>query len=345
MTQSAASRPLVHHAVRLLEEHFHRRAEETSEGATPPSVSPAHWARALLDPLSDFLSRPGKEFRARLLRLSWEVSGRHKPPPEELALIIEAIHAGSLVIDDIEDDSQTRRGAPCLHQRYGLPIALNAGNWLYFWPAQLLCQLDLPPATELALHRVIGRTLLACHEGQALDLGTRIADLEQARVPGLVHATTRLKSGKLFELAAAVGAIAAGAPSSTVRALGDFGLELGIGLQMLDDLSGLTQQKRCHKGHEDLRASRLTWPWAWAAERSDPLAYGRLRELAREVSEQGLHPENLARALKERVAEPGTQRIREHLARALDELKAALGPSRALDEIHAEIRSLEQSFE
>ncbi|HWA75528.1 MAG TPA: polyprenyl synthetase family protein [Polyangiaceae bacterium] len=344
MTQAAASRPLENHAVRLLEQHFTRSNEEGLQGAVHPSPSPALWGPALLEPLSDFLSRPGKEFRARLVRLSWELAGRHKPLPDELALIVEALHAGSLIVDDIEDGSSYRRGAPCLHQSYGVPIALNAGNWLYFWPAELLFQLDLPPATELALHRVIGRTLLACHEGQALDLSTQIAEVEQTRVPALVHTITQLKSGKLFELAAALGAIAAGAPSSTVRALGEFGLELGTGLQMLDDLSGITQQKRCHKGHEDLRAGRPTWLWAWAAERTDQLSYGRLRELGREVRASGLHPEHLALALKERASEHGARGIRAHLSSALDRLRTAVGPSRALDEIHSEIRSLEQSF-
>jgi geranylgeranyl pyrophosphate synthase len=186
--------------------------------------------------------------------------------------------------------------------------------------------------------------LLACHEGQALDLAIQVAELDQSKVTALVHTTTKLKSGKLFELAAGLGAIAAGAPSSTVRALSEFGLKLGIGLQMLDDLSGITREKRCHKGHEDLRGGRPTWPWAWAAEWCSPLSYGRLRELSREVTQHGLHPEHLALALREKIAEQAPGRVSAHLRQALDELKAALGPSRGLDEILQEIQSLENSF-
>jgi geranylgeranyl pyrophosphate synthase len=347
MTRLAVSLELENDAVRLLQAYFRPTPASHTTEATEHShegVPSAIWERALSGPLADFLGRPGKEFRARLVRLSWELAGRRKPPPAELAMIVEALHAGSLIVDDIEDDSSYRRGAPALHQTYGVPTALNAGNWLYFWPAQLLFQLDLPPATELALHRVIGRTLLSCHEGQALDLAIRVADLDQSKVSGLVHTTTKFKSGKLFELAAALGAIAAGAPSATVRALSEFGLELGIGLQMLDDLSGITQEKRCHKGHEDLRGGRPTWPWAWAAESADRLSYGRLRELSREVTSHGLHPEHLASALRERVGAQAPSRVSAHLRTAFETLTKALGPSRALDEISHEIQALEASF-
>jgi geranylgeranyl pyrophosphate synthase len=340
MSELAISLDPENAGVRLLEAYF----RGPHAGEAPDGASVALWERALQNPLADFLSRPGKEFRARLVRLSWELAGRRTSPPSELSMIIEALHAGSLIVDDIEDDSSYRRGAPALHRTHGLPLALNAGNWLYFWPAQLLFQLDLPPATELALHRVIGRTLLACHEGQALDLAAAIAEIEQPRVLPLVYTTTRLKSGKLFELAAGLGAIAAGAPSSTVRALGQFGQKLGIGLQMLDDLSGLICEKRCHKGHEDLRGGRPTWPWAWAAEDSDRLRYGRLRELGREVHGQGLHPEHLSRALRELIGANPAARVSRHLRQAFEELKLTLGPSAVIDEIFHEIQSLEQSY-
>jgi len=340
MTQPAFSIEPQHDAVRLLHEHF----EATEPEQRPHTLPIALWERALLGPLADFMSRPGKEFRARLVRLSWELAGRRNAPPAELPLIVEALHAGSLIVDDIEDGSTYRRGAPALHHSYGLPLALNAGNWLYFWPAELLSRLELPPVTELALHRVIGRTLLSCHEGQALDLSTQIVELEQARVPAVVATTTALKTGKLFELAAAVGAIAAGAPSTTVRALVEFGQQLGTGLQMLDDLSGLTSESRCHKGHEDLLGGRATWPWAWAAERCDRLVYNRLRELGREVTTQGLHPEHLAEALRQALGDVGRHKVHDHLHAALKALSSALGPSRALDEVSHEIISLEHSY-
>ncbi len=342
MTQPALSMDAQSDAMRLLLEHF--EAPGDAHDARPHTLPVAIWERGLLGPLSDFLSRPGKEFRAQLVRLAWELAGRKQAPPPELPLIVEVLHAGSLIVDDIEDDSNYRRGAPALHHAYGLPLALNAGNWLYFWPAELLSRLELPPATELALHRVIGRTLLSCHEGQALDLSVCVVDLEQAKVLSVVSATTLLKTGKLFELSAAIGGIAAGAPSHTVRALVDFGRKLGVGLQMLDDLGGLLSESRCHKGHEDLLGGRPTWPWAWAAETCDRRAYARLRELGREVIARDTHPEQLAEAFRQALGADARARVSDHLKQALAQLAHALGPSRALDEVSHAILDLEQSY-
>ncbi|MGC4087037.1 MAG: polyprenyl synthetase family protein [Polyangiaceae bacterium] len=334
MSQLARSCEPQSFAVQRLHEHF-----DDAEG-----VAPNHFRRALVEPLSDFLSRPGKAFRARMVGLAWELCARRAGPPPELPLLVEAIHAGSLIVDDIEDGSAYRRGGRALHLEYGLPKALNAGCWLYFWSADLLAQLELPPATELALHRVIGKAMLACHEGQALDLGSSVLDLPQAEVEGLVVATTRLKTGKLFELAAAVGAIAAGAPSSAVRALAEFGMALGVGLQMLDDLGGLVSTERCHKGHEDLLGARPTWPWAWAARLADAHTFARLCALEAQVRAGEQHPEHLASELRQLVEAHGRAHVSSWLAQAFNDLSQKFAPCRALDEARREVEALERSY-
>lgn len=53
---------------------------------------------------------------------------------QDIATIIELIHNGSLIVDDIEDGSDLRRGKPCVHKIYGEDIAINAGNAIYFLP-------------------------------------------------------------------------------------------------------------------------------------------------------------------------------------------------------------------
>ena len=110
---------------------------------------------ALFDPARDILSRDGKGFRARLLGHSWTLAGgRPGEMPNLLPVSIELLHAGSLVIDDIEDDSATRRGQPALHHRYGLPVALNTGNWLYFASMSCLSRLPCDDACRLGDARV-----------------------------------------------------------------------------------------------------------------------------------------------------------------------------------------------
>jgi geranylgeranyl pyrophosphate synthase len=302
------------------------------------------WDRALYGPLSDFLSRPGKEFRARLLDLAWEMAGQRGAPPPELRLVVEVLHAGSLIVDDIEDDSTYRRGDLALHKKWGLPRALNAGCWLYFWTDALVERMELAPPIELGVRRLVDRTLLRAHQGQALDLSTRVFDLAQCDVPSVVSVTTRLKTGALMQLAAELGAVVAGSPRPLVAALGSFGQRLGVALQMLDDLGGIVSEERRHKGHEDLLAGRPTWPFAWVARDLVPTKYAKLARLARHVHRRDMHPEVLAEELRARVAQSGREEVSRHLAQAFGDLEAVVGDVPALADVRAEIELLGRSY-
>ncbi len=331
--------------VGLLDEQFSEGSlhELLELGGTP--LPWELWQQALYGPLRDFLERPGKEFRARLVAAAWTLGGRRDAPPPELPLIVELLHAGSLIVDDIEDGSAYRRGKPALHCTHGLPTALNTGNWLYFWPLSLVERIDVPANARLSLYRTINQTLLRCHSGQALDLSVRVDTLAQRDVARAVEVTTSLKTGALMQLAAAIGAIAAGAPADQARAIAGFGLRLGTGLQMLDDLGGLTSEKRCHKGHEDLLLGRPTWPWAWAAQDLDEVGFARLSAMSRQVQSHDLHPEHLAEALREHIAIRGRFHVQQHLAGALGDLERAVGGSVVIDQLGQEITRLEKSYE
>jgi geranylgeranyl pyrophosphate synthase len=302
------------------------------------------WRRALLDPLHEFLSRPGKEFRASLVESAWALAGGRGELPQEAPLLVELLHAGSLIIDDIEDRSSSRRGRPALHTLVGEPLAINLGNWLYFYAEQLAGRMGLPAALELELRRAMSSSLTRCHYGQALDLSVHIGALTQAHVPAVVRETARLKTGGLFALSARVGAIAARAEDGASAALSDFGESLGIALQMLDDLSGLFVQRRCHKGHEDLIHGRPTFPWAWLAEELDELSYSRLQCRAREVEQHELHPEVLAELIREKLDGRGELVARRHLTNALVRLRQQFGASPALHALEAELRRLEKAY-
>ncbi|MFO0572338.1 MAG: polyprenyl synthetase family protein [Polyangiaceae bacterium] len=334
-------KPLI---LEVLSEHFSEASLERTLGLGEERVPWRVWDEALYGPLSDFLSRPGKEFRGRLVSMAWELAGQKSSPPPELALVVEVLHAGSLIVDDIEDDSSYRRGELALHKKWGLPRALNAGSWLYFWPDALLERMQLAPPIELGVRRAIDRTLLSAHHGQALDLSTRVFDLTQSEVPDVVSVTTRLKTGMLMQLAASLGAIAAGGPRQVTQALARFGMKLGAGLQMLDDLGGIVSVERCHKGHEDLTSARPTWLFAWAAEELDRTAYQRLRRRSEEVAKRELHPEALAEELRDRVGGVGRERISAHLRSAFEELGSVFGDAPALVDVKAEIELLGRSY-
>lgn len=308
-------------------------------------VPAALWQRALTGPLAEFTRRPGKELRARLCELAWALAGGRGESPEAVALIIEALHAGSLIVDDIEDDAHERRGAPALHVLVGVPVAINAGTWLYFWALEQLGGLPLPPAAALAVHRVGVGALLACHQGQALDLAARVDELEPGRLGVVVAAITRGKTACLMGLATRLAAVVAGADEARVAAIAALGEELGTGLQMLDDLGGLGRARR-DKGLEDLRAARVTWPWAWLAEVADDLACSRLQHRLRAAREHrdAAELDAIADAVHHAVEPLGRARVRAALDLALDHAAAALGDGPVLRALADEIRRLEESY-
>lgn len=304
------------------------------------------WQTALSGPLLELLDRPGKELRSRIVEVAYRVGCSEASPrmPAQLPMVVELLHTGSLIVDDIEDDSRYRRGRPALHLVVGLPLALNAGNWLYFAHHHLLEELALPAEIELELRRSIDRNVLRCHYGQALDLGVRLGSLAQREVADVVSLSTRLKTGSLLELAAEIGAIAAGAEPVLRRELQSFGRSYGVALQMLDDVSGLFDQRRVHKGHEDLLHGRPTWPWAWLAQRQDEVGYSRLQHRAREVERRELHPEALAKQLRKELGGAPYRDIHHKLSCALSRLEQHVSSRRLLDPLAAEIEHLERAY-
>lgn len=346
MKKPARRSPLDPALVELLDRLLGARLSEVDDRLDP--VPALLLEQALHEPARAFLGRAGKRFRARLVELSWVMAGGQPGAhPAELPELVELLHAGSLILDDIEDGSATRRGAPALHRSVGTPLAINTGNWLYFWPSYLLGRIGLPAATENLLNRHLALTMLRCHEGQALDLSVKVCDLPRAHVAPTVAASTRLKTGSLMELSAAIGGIAAGAPPERVTALTGFGSRLGIGLQMLDDLGGLLHDGRRHKGAEDLRQARLTWPWAWLAEEHDEVGYTQLRAGLVAVM-TGAPAEPLIAEMRAALEHVGRTRIKAALGEALDHLTAAVGGTSttdaALEALGAELERLEKSY-
>lgn len=299
---------------------------------------------ALLEPARSMLDRAGKRFRGHLVELCWQLAGGVGRCPDALPAVIEVIHAGSLIIDDIEDGSTERRGAPTVHRLFGVPLALNAGNWLYFWALELLGEMDLPAHVALDLHRRLGRMLVQGHAGQALDIDANVERLAQGLVPEHVAHLSRLKTGSFVGLAAAVGAVSAQASAPVVDAVERFGLALGGGLQMLDDLGNLVGRRQGAKRHEDLRHGRATWIWAWYAEVATPREWRDAMRRLRDVRAGTEDADVLASFLLARVGLHGRQRVRQVLSIGFESLRHATGPHPLLAAFCAEIERLENSY-
>jgi geranylgeranyl pyrophosphate synthase len=248
------------------------------------------WQGVLLRPIDDLASRPGKGFRGRLVSLAYRLTSgaaqcslMARQRCEMLGHIAELIHAGSLIVDDIQDSSSMRRGAPALHIRYGIPVALNAGNWLYFWPFELIKKAHLSRQAESLAYERCQRMLLRAHFGQALDVGANIETIEQEQVAGVCLASMELKSGALMGFALVLGGLVAELPERGLAVLDEFGQDLGVALQMFDDLGNVQGKREPAKQYEDLLLRRPSWVWACAAQDYSAEDYRRFTEVVRQL--------------------------------------------------------------
>ncbi len=305
-----------------------------------PGVDPEIWNRVLVGFARDLLARPGKQLRGRVVELAFELAGGGVGPPPVVAQLVELVHAGSLIVDDIQDDARWRRGGPALHRVCGTALAINTGNWLYFAAYHLIGRAGLPDAAALEIHQRLTRTMFHSHQGQALDLAIDVTELRQREVAVLADAAAALKTSELMRFAAELGGLAARAPAPVIGSLARFGAALGIGLQQLDDLAGLRDPRRRDKAREDLAGRRLTWPWAYLARALDEVRFAKLQRRLRDAGDGEL--DALATELAELLGDEARRRACARLDSARAELAAAFPGHAALARVDAELARLER---
>jgi geranylgeranyl pyrophosphate synthase len=290
-------------------------------GRTHQTARTRHgWSKALQLAPDLYPGVGGKRFRAILLQQAYAFAGGHGAAPAAIVDAVEMLHAGSLVLDDFEDGSLTRRHHPALHTVVGPARAVNAGNWMYFRALELAGDAFADPVRSAAVLKRFIEVARQCHEGQAIDLSTRIDEVTPRQARATALAISRWKTGRLVSLAAWCGAHAAAGDPKTLQAVAAFGCRVGICLQMKNDLDELVEfvdgADRC----DDLRNRRVTWPWAWAA---DGLSRDGFAALQRRLTDP--HPDSLrslARDLLGATKDFAASAIHARLRRARDMLAA-----------------------
>ncbi|MFT5299688.1 MAG: geranylgeranyl pyrophosphate synthase [Mariniblastus sp.] len=283
------------------------------------------WQAGIFDPLNHILQSEGKRLRADLVTLSYQLAGGLGAVPNDLIEFVELLHAGSLVIDDIEDESEMRRGQPTLHKVVGTPLAINTGNWMYFSALEKLQDLPLD-STQLC--QVMGETITTirrCHEGQALDLTAKVLEMDRLHIYPTVRAISRLKTGGVTALAAKLGAVLAGGNPSSQKAFHSFGMQLGIGIQMLNDFAELKSSSEFGGRSDDLRNARVTWPWAWLSRLRSERQFAELQCMLLETSQDNMH--EVAATLLSSTSEICASSIQRKIKGAISCLKNELYPN------------------
>ncbi|MFI6056448.1 polyprenyl synthetase family protein [Streptomyces violascens] len=232
--------------------------------------------KALTVPVREVTDAGGRRWRPMLVGQVITLLGEDAERFAPVLAALEIAHAGSLIVDDIEDAAPMRRGRPAAHTVHGLPTALNAGTNAYFALDNALrrCVPD-DPLLRGRLYEVYLQALRAAHTGQALDIQGHSRDMDQAVVTGnadtllqLVRLTHRLKSGAMVAAGFEMAALLTGVDPRLRQELAAFGSAVGTAYQIGDDaadLRGVTRgDVRTKRAAEDLHNGKTTMPLAHA---------------------------------------------------------------------------------
>ena len=200
------------------------------------------------------ISAGGKRLRPILTILSGKVLGYDREPLYALAAMVEFIHTSTLLHDDVVDESKLRRGRQTANNLFGNAAAVLVGDFLYTRAFQLMVS-----SGSLRILDVMADATNIIAEGEVLQLmNIGNTDITEAQYVQVI----RYKTAKLFEAAAQVGAILAGASPGQEQALKDYGMYVGTAFQIIDDVldySGNTGEIGKNVG-DDLAEGKPTLP-------------------------------------------------------------------------------------
>ncbi len=240
-------------------------------------------SKSMAEPIWEYLDRGGKRWRPALCLLACEAVGGREEQALPFAPLIELVHEGTIMADDVQDDSKKRRGKPCTHLLYGIDIATNDSDALYFIGLIALYRntRQLPAEKRNKIYDLYSEELLRVCTGQAMDIlwhkGKKADIAEQEYLQMVVY-----KTGVLARFAAKLGAILGNASGEQIEALGKFGESLGIGFQIQDDILELTGgkfQKGKGRAGGDIHEGKRTLLVIKTLERADEKDRKRLIEI------------------------------------------------------------------
>lgn len=199
--------------------------------------------KAISEPVWDMLDRGGKRWRPSLFLIICEALGKTEDYCLDFAVIPEVVHNGTLIIDDLEDSSEVRRGKPCTYKLFGVDIAVNAGNAMYYLPLLPLMEHKRTIPTERLrdIYEIYVQEMINLSVGQAMDIAWHrgLANADSIKEEDYLQMCA-YKTGTLARMAARIAAVISGADRHLVDKLGTFAESMGVAFQMQDDILDLT---------------------------------------------------------------------------------------------------------
>ncbi len=272
----------------------------------------------------------GKRLRPLLTLASARLCGHAGTRHIGLAAAVEFIHTATLLHDDVVDESDLRRGKASANEIFGNKPSVLVGDFLFARAFQLMTE-----DGSIDVLRILSQASAVIAEGEVLQLA---AANDLATGEDIYLEVIGAKTAALFDAACRIGAVVADRPDADEQALADYGGNLGIAFQLVDDvLDYSAAQASLGKAvGDDFREGKVTLPviLAYQAGTDDERSFWR-----RTVEQLDQTPDDLDRALS-LMARHGTlnrsvDRARDYSAKAIAALDSL--PDHPLREILADI--------
>jgi len=192
---------------------------------------------ALIKPIQEFLSRGGKRWRPALFLLVTQAIGGNLKKVKDFLIIPELCHEGSIITDDIQDDSELRRGKPCLHRIFGTDVAINAGNFLYFLPLITLIKNKnkFKPEVISRAYETCIQEMVNIHLGQGTDIYWHKGKAKKIKEKEYFQMCA-FKTGCLSRLAAKLAVVLSEKDNQLAEKVGQMAEAIGVAFQIQDDI-------------------------------------------------------------------------------------------------------------
>ena len=213
----------------------------------------------------------GKRLRPILcIEAAQMVEGCVAPGVEELGAALEMLHTYSLIHDDLPalDNDDLRRGRPTAHKVYGEAIAILAGDALQTYAYEVLAKLQCPAEARVAIIAEIAHatgTIEGMIGGQVMDLEAEHQHPD-AKTLEYIHCS---KTGALLTASVVTGGMYARATPKQIQSLRDFGMNIGLAFQIVDDVLDVTQTSEHGKtAGKDTATEKATYPALFGVDAS-----------------------------------------------------------------------------
>src|SRR6187455_153544 len=215
----------------------------------------------------------GKRIRPAVLLMAARMAGYSGDAAVLYASVIEFIHTATLVHDDIIDESELRRGREAVHTRWGNHVTVLFGDFLYLKSVSLALTLD-----RLEIVRLLCDVTLRIVEGEIYQLTKNgEVDLTEEQHFDIL----RRKTAYLFAGSAKIGGMLGSTTREQQEALWDYGMNIGMAFQIVDDLLDFTGEEVTlgKPVGGDLREGKMTLPVIHLREKGDAGADGLIRKV------------------------------------------------------------------